>query len=393
MLLGSSSRFCGRSRLVLVAYWVLLFGLSSTIRPCAAQSDLARQIQAKLDAWHRDAHFPGATLGVVLPDSKVLSFAVGFSNRELKTPMQPNDRMLAGSVGKMFAAATMLQLVQEGKAELDQPIAPYFANDPWFPRLPNASKITLRQLMNHTSGLVRYEFKDQFTQDLTQNPDKTWKPEELLAYLLDEKAPFEPGQGWDYSDTNYIVLGMIIERITQDSFYAQAQKRFLTPLRLTQTLPQDSPVIEGLVQGYAGENNPFGGQDAMLREGRMIINPQFEWTGGGFASNATDLARWGSYVFSGQAFAPSMLEQALQGTPAPMLGRTARYGLGVIIRTSPSPTTYGHSGFFPGYLTELAYYPDTQVSLAIQVNCSTPRQLGKPLPVLLHEIHTLTTAP
>lgn len=393
MLSGSAPTFRGRMPLVFLANFIIFVSLHSLTRSCEAQSDLVSQIQEKLDAWHRDANFPGATLGVVLPDSKVLSFAVGFSNRELKTPMQPDDLMLAGSVGKMFAAATMLQLVQEGKAQLDQPIAPYFANDPWFARLPNATTITLRQLMNHTSGLVRYEFKDQFTQDLTQNPNKVWKPEELLAYLLDEKAPFEPGQGWDYSDTNYIVLGMIIERITQDSFYAQAQSRLIAPLRLTRTVPQDSPVIAGLIQGYAGENNPFGGQDAMLREGRMIINPQFEWTGGGFASNATDLARWGSYVFSGQAFAPPMLEQALQGVPAPMLGRTAQYGLGVIIRSSPPPTTYGHSGFFPGYLTELAYYPASQVSLAIQVNCSTPRQLGKPLTVLLHEIHALTTAP
>jgi D-alanyl-D-alanine carboxypeptidase len=87
----------------------------------------------------------------------------------------------------------------------------------------------VRQLMNHTSGLVRYEFKEQFTKDLTANPDKVWRPEELVAYLLDEKAPFEAGKGWDYSDTNYIVLGMIIEKVTGKKFYDEARKRVLKP--------------------------------------------------------------------------------------------------------------------------------------------------------------------
>ena len=89
-------------------------------------------------------------------------------------------------------------------------------------------QITVRQLMNHTSGLVRYEFKEQFTKDLTANPDKVWRPEELVSYLLDEKAPFEAGKGWDYSDTNYIVLGMIIERVTGKKFYDEAQRRILS---------------------------------------------------------------------------------------------------------------------------------------------------------------------
>ena len=82
----------------------------------------------------------------------------------------------------------------------------------------------VRQLMNHTSGLIRYEFKDQFTKDLTANPDKVWKPEELLSYLFDEKAPFEAGKSWDYSDTNYIVLGMIIEKVTGKKYYDGSDK-------------------------------------------------------------------------------------------------------------------------------------------------------------------------
>lgn len=88
-------------------------------------------------------------------------------------------------------------MVKEGKIGLDDKIEKYLGSEPWFSRLPNATSITVRQLMNHTSGLVRYEFKDQFTKDLTANPEKTWKPAELVSYLLGEKAPFEAGKGWD----------------------------------------------------------------------------------------------------------------------------------------------------------------------------------------------------
>jgi D-alanyl-D-alanine carboxypeptidase len=200
---------------------------------------LKQALQLKLDEWHKSGSFPGATLGVVLPNGESFGLAVGLADRELKTPMKPNDRMLAGSVGKTFAAAPALQLVKEGKIGLDDRIEKYVGREPWFARLPNAREITVRQLMNHTSGLVRYEFKDQFTKDLTANPEKVWKPAELVAYLLDEKPPFAAGKGWDYSDTNYIVLGMIIEKVTGKRFYDEANKRLLKPLKLTNTIPQD----------------------------------------------------------------------------------------------------------------------------------------------------------
>jgi len=191
------------------------------------KSALETALQLKLDEWHKAGSFPGATLGVVLASGESFGLAVGFSDRQTKTPMKPNDPMLAGSVGKTFAAATALQLIKEGKIGLEDKIEKYLGREPWFERLPNAKEITVRQLMNRSSGLVRYEFKEQFTKDLTANPDKGWKPTELVAYLLDEKPPFEAGKGWDYSDTNYIVLGMIIEKVTGKKFYDEATKRLL----------------------------------------------------------------------------------------------------------------------------------------------------------------------
>ncbi len=135
-------------------------------------------------------------------------------------------------------------------------------------------------------------------------------------------------------------------------------------------------VLDRVVQGYAGEDNPFGGQDRMLREGKMIINPQFEWTGGGYASTSADLARWARAFYEGRAFDASLMPQVLDGVEAPMLGRGAKYGLGTIIRSSSKAQSYGHSGFFPGYMTEMMYFPDRRLAIAVQVNSSVPKDLG-----------------
>ena len=355
------------------------------IKPTNTEA-LKKALQMKLDEWHKVGNFPGATLGVVLADGESFGLAVGYSDRDAKTPMRPTDRMLAGSVGKTFAAATALQLVKEGKIQLDDKVEKYLGHEPWFSRLPNAKEITVRQLMNHTSGLVRYEFKPQFTKDLTANPEKVWKPAELVAYLLDEKPPFEAGKGWDYSDTNYIVLGMIIEKVTGRKFYDEANRRLIKPLKLRDTIPQDGLKLKGVVQGYAGPNNPFGGKDAMIHEGRFAINPQFEWTGGGFATTAHDLARWAKMIYEGRAYSADLLPQVLEGVPAPMLGRESKYGLGVIIRKLPAGPSYGHSGFFPGYMTDMMYFPDSKIAIAVQVNTSVGRNLGKPLSRVLAEM-------
>lgn len=338
-----------------------------------------KELQAKLDEWHKAGKFPGATLGVVLANGESFGLAVGYSDRDAKTPMRPADLMLAGSTGKTFAAVTALQLVKEGKIGLDDKVEKYLGAESWYSRLPNAKDITVRQLMNHTSGLVRYEFKDQFTKDLTANPEKVWKPAELLAYLLDEKPPFAAGKGWDYSDTNYIVLGMIIEKVTGRRFYDEAKKRVIKPLKLTNTIPQDGLRLKGVIQGYAGANNPFGGKDEMISNGKFAINPQFEWTGGGWATTSEDLARWAKMMYEGKAFDQTLLPQMLDGVAAPMLGRETKYGLGVIIRKTSAGTSYGHSGFFPGYMTDMMYFPEQGIAVAVQVNTSVGQNLGKPL--------------
>jgi D-alanyl-D-alanine carboxypeptidase len=242
--------------------------------------------------------------------------------------------------------------------------------------------------MTHTSGIIRYEFDDRFIGDLIAAPEKVWQPQELLSYLFDTDAPFAPGEGWEYSDTNYIILGMIIEKLTGNSYYDEMRRRLLIPLQLENTVPTNTRRIPGLVQGYAGVDNLFRVPDAVIVEGEFAINPQFEWTGGGIASTTEDLARWAKALYEGSAFDQSMLPIMLDGVPA-RLGPDTEYGLGVIIRPTPLGDSWGHSGFFPGYLTEMAYFPDHRIAVAVQVNSSDFQNMRMPVGRMLMELATV----
>jgi D-alanyl-D-alanine carboxypeptidase len=289
---------------------------------------------------------------------------------------------MAGSTGKTFFAAVALQLIEAGTLDLNAPISKYLGGKPWFSRLPNAKDITVRMLMTHTSGLVRYEMNPRFTADLLANPDKAWTPEEEIAYLLDAAPPFAAGQGWDYSDTNYIVLGMIMEGLTGTKLYDEVQRRFLKPLQIARVAPTTSRRVPGLAPGYAGPHDPLGLPDEVMVDGVFVVNPQFEWTGGGYATSARDLARWGHALYTAKAISPKMRDLMLSEAVPARLGPEARYGLGVIVRpTTPAGPAWGHSGFFPGYQTELAHFPDRGVTVAVQINSSAPRTPGSRAPL------------
>jgi D-alanyl-D-alanine carboxypeptidase len=361
-------------------------------------TEVKSRLQVRLDSLHANARFPGATVGVTLPDGRSFGIAVGFADTARKERMLPSHRMLQGSVGKTYFAAVALQLVREGKLDLDRKVESYLGTEPWWRapdgrvRLPNGADITVRQLMTHSSGVVRYEFKPEFTRDLTDQPEKEWTPAERLAYVLDSAPPFAAGQGWEYSDTNYILLGVILEKITGTKLYDEVRRRILDPNGLRNTIPSDRLVLAGVSQGYAGERNPFGGHDAIIVNGKFTVNPQLEWTGGGFASTSEDLSRWAKIVYEGRVFGEELLRQAVAGLPAPRLGQGARYGLGVIVRDTPLGVSYGHSGFFPGYLTEVRYYPTQRFAIALQFNTSVTGATGRNTGAVLQDLAAIVAA-
>jgi len=356
----------------------------------AAQNVVVPASQIALDEWRASIQSPGASLGIVTRDGKVTALVSGVADRTSGRKLTTSDLLMAGSTGKTFFAAVALQLIEAGKLDLNAPISKYLGTKPWFSRLPNAKDITVRMLMTHTSGLVRYEMNPKFTADLRAQPDKAWTPEEELSYLFDAAPPFAAGQGWDYSDTNYIVLGMIVEGITGTKLYDEVDRRFLKPLQLAGVKPTTSRRIAGLAPGYAGPRDPLGLPDEVTTNGVFVINPQFEWTGGGYATSAGDLARWGDALYTAKAISPKMRDLMIAEALPARLGPETKYGLAVIVRpTTPAGPAWGHSGFFPGYQTELIHFPDKGLTLAIQINTSAPRPAGTRAPLrFLYDVAT-----
>jgi len=342
------------------------------------------RLQLLLDSLQVTGNFPGLSVAIVNKDNTSVALVSGYNDKQKNELLTTSDRMLQGSVGKTYVSAVALQLIQKGKINLDEKVSAYLGQYEWYNRIPNAATITVRMLMNHTSGVMRYEFKEQFLKDLTADPGKTWNPEELISYVLDEKAPFSAGDGWDYSDTNYILLGMIIEKISGEKYYDLLKRDILQPLQLLNTFPSDNRNLKGLAQGYAGEANEFGGKNKVIGDdGLFIINPQFEWTGGGIYSTTEDLAKWGKLLYEGKIIDTALLFSS--AVPA-KLGKDTKYGLGVIIRPTSLGIAYGHSGFFPGYMTELLYFPANRMCVAIQCNSSDYKKLKISLLKCLIEI-------
>jgi D-alanyl-D-alanine carboxypeptidase len=303
---------------------VLLFAcfLSPSIKAQSAGNDaqLARilqKAQSRLDEARAASKFPGASVGFVLPDGRAASVSTGVADLATKQPLKTSDRLLAGSIGKTFVAAAALKLVEEGRLRLDEKIERWLGTEQWFAALPNAKEITLRMLLNHSSGIRNHVEDESFLKAMFKSGGREIKYEELLAYVLNKKPLFAAGQGYHYADTNYILLGLIIEKAAGKTLYDLIAEKFLRPLKLERTIPSNSTVLPEVSNGYL-EGRP------VIVGGKFTINPQWEWAGGGFASTAGDLARWARALYAGDALEQKSLDEMLRSTSA---GEGAGYGL------------------------------------------------------------------
>jgi D-alanyl-D-alanine carboxypeptidase len=362
-----------RLSLLFICIFFIIYGCSISLYSTGANVDetFKQEFQQELDELRQTEGFPGVTAGIVLPDGQSMSFASGLADIEAKVKMNPLDRMLSGSIGKTYAAAVALQLIKEKKFSLEDKISLFFKNEKWFSRLPNAQNITVKMLMNHTGGLTRYVFKKNLWTQLKQYPDKVWTPEERIGFILDDKPIHPAGEGWAYSDTDYILVGMIIEKVTGHTYYEELNKRILQPHGLKFTSPSDSRRLQGLVSGYTGDGSPpFELPGKMLQDGVYMINPQFEWTGGGLITNSTDLAKYIKLLIEGKIIPREYLE-LMKKAVNPKTGKPGSfgYGLGLEVYQTTDGVTYGHRGIMPGYLSIMEYVPQYKFSAALQINC------------------------
>jgi len=356
--------------------------LSSVVLTLPAQEIIFNEqlIKAKFDSLCAAGKYPGATMTIITPDGVEHNYTYGYSDMEKGIPMKTGDKMLVGSTGKTFVSAIIMQLMDEGKLSEEDMLSDWLGSKEWFDKLPNNEDITIYQLLHHTSGLPRYVFKEDLWTEFTEKPERTWMPEELIAFILDEQAVHPAGEGWSYSDTGYLLLGMVIEELTGNSYYDELQSRILDPLNLDDTSPSDNQLLEGLIPGYTGDHiPPFNLPSKVAVDGMHAINPQFEWTGGGLLSNTGDLALWIKNLYEGRVFSTEQLEKLISpvdfrtGQPVD----TSGYGLGVFVYQTPFGTVWGHGGFFFGYETQLLYLPDHGISIAVQVNADSTSERYK----------------
>ena len=342
------------------------------------KTEAVERLRSTLEEWRAERGLPGVSAAIVKADGSAIACSVGKTSLDTEGELKPDGRMLSGSVGKTYVAASILRLVGEKRLDLDRTAYSYLGETEGFDLLPNAEDFTLRQLLRHESGLPRYVMKDAFWKDLLAAPDRVWTPIELLSFVFDDEPLFAAGEGWAYSDTNYVILGMVVERVAETSFYDFVTDTFLKPLELVDTVPSNSRTIPGMVQGHVVTSRAFGVGERVLSEGVFTYNPQFEWCGGGWASTPLDLARWTKAFYGGEVLPDgSIALMEKDAADAPSLGPGTRYGLGVMLWDTPHGPVRGHRGFLPGYLTATAWYTDLDLAVTFQVNSDDARSAGR----------------
>lgn len=340
---------------------------------------LAERFRRTLEGLVNEDGLPGAVAAYALPSGRVGVVAAGFADRERGVRMAPHSRLLAGSVGKTFVAAVALALVQDGTLTLDEPVARYLGDEPWFGRVSNGSEMTIRHLLTHSSGLPDHVYDEDFSRAVAEalvrgDPDRVFSPRDLVSFVLNDPPLFSPGEGYAYTDTGYVLAGLVIEKVTGRSYFEELADRFLVPLRLQQTgaAARTAPY---LAAGYLAENNRFGLPSKIVENGVMLVDPSVEYTGGGLVSNAGDLARWGHALYEEDALPTPYLDELI-GSAVSTGSDGGSYGLGVRIADTPLGRTYGHSGWFPGYSTLLAHYPAYGITVTFQTNTDQEVRLG-----------------
>jgi D-alanyl-D-alanine carboxypeptidase len=328
------------------------------------------RVQDALDALRLEHGFPGAAVAWSGPGDAVQTRVTGMSDPDAGVPITAESRMLAASIGKSFVAAAALALQAEGTLSLDDPISVRLGDRPWFSRLPNHATLTLRHLLSHSGGLPDHvdlpAFQELF---LSIGPDDPAPgPEALVALILESEPLFPAGEGWSYSDTGYLLAGLVLEAATGRAWTETVQERFLLPLALRETEPSDRRELDRLAAGFTGLAGPSAPPMRTLDDdGRMVWHPGIEGAGGGFITTAADLAVWGRLLWSGRAMGAPYLDEMLQGSETGAPGRS--YGLGVgINRDGAFGEARGHGGWIPGYVSSLRYYPAQDVAIAIQIN-------------------------
>lgn len=293
---------------------------------------------------------PGGVIIVTKDGEVIYREAFGMANMELSVIMKPEMVFNIGSLTKQFTAVSAMILVEKDQLSLSDYLEKYF------PDFPGSDQIQIKHLLTHTSGIRDYipikEFHDQLREDLTNN--------DVLEIVKKESLEFNPGEKFSYSNSNYALIGAIIEKITGKSYEQFILENVLKPLGLSNTqMINNTKIIPGLVDGYEFINNE-------IRKARLM-----SWTylhaAGGLCTNVDDLAKWNNSVFSGKLISYSSLNQCL--TPQKLNnGESAGMGMGWFIGELYRREYLYHGGGIFGFVNHTLYLPEENLYVAVLRN-------------------------
>jgi D-alanyl-D-alanine carboxypeptidase len=266
-----------------------------------------------------------------------------------------------GSIAKNYVATLILRLSEESLLNLDDPLSQ------WLPNFDNVNpQVTVRQLLGHTSGIANFTRNQFFWDAVFQNPTRMWTPEEVLSYI--GPPDFLPGTAWDYSNTNYTLLGMIAERATGTSLSSALRGRLLEPFGLTHTFLEAEETVPGTIAHAWFDIDGDGRYDDISGIDRTS-QVSAAWAAGGMVATAADVARWACALFEGKVLSADSLSQMLDFRqvslpPTPITD----YGLGTVRALVSGREYWGHGGDMIGYTAMMFYAPKERISIAILIN-------------------------
>jgi len=321
-----------------------------------------------------DRRAPGMSLAVSRNGAPVFTKTWGWSNLEQEEPVSPRTLFRIASVTKTFIGALYLKLARNGTLALDEPASR------WLPAFPRAADFTLRMLLNHTSGLG--EYTERPFDDLVRDAGRDYSSDELVVYMARVNPLFvhEPGAGWRYSNTGYVLLGVIAERAAGAPLPVLIEQlAALAGLRET-AWDADPGRASGRAIGY-------GFNDSWLRKGRWVrapaVSASYVGASGAIRSTAEDLCRWYDALFEGAVLASvelrEMLEPArLSGGGSTLTRQGSGYGLGVWTGTTAGRRVFWHAGSTAGFAADARHYPDLRASIVMLGNADSSRMGSAP---------------
>lgn len=316
-------------------------------------SEMRKKMEKVVADVMSSENVPGVIVGVWVPGKGTWIEAKGKADVKTGRAIEEGDGVRIASNTKPFTATVILQLVDEGKLSLDDKPEKFVKG------VPHGNEITIRQVCNMTSGIFSFTEDEQFDKEFTENPLMALTPQQEVDIALKHEPYFPPGQGWHYSDTNYEILGMIIEKVTGNKAGEEITRRIIEPLGLKNTSFPVTPDIAGK------HSNGYVYMDGKGLVDYTRLNPDIPWTGGAIVSSLSDMKIWAKALAEGKLLSKKMFAEQIDWVDTGA-GAT-KYGLGVMNVDG----FIGHHGAIFGFNSVFLYYPEEEATIVVFANQST----------------------